>query len=247
MACYIPPPLGARRPRRHTSAQRLALIPNLSHPDPGFTTSWELPKGLVIGARRPRRHTSDKGLALIPNCHIPAKAPTTFRARLHRSTILSTLAPNHAFMVLFLRTSQWIIHHGIALTRYSLNFEVPMEPEANELLKGLVLESQSSLFTSHTRNPNPLKTSIEVAMLIYKNPKLTQLKLRETVYKILVETCRISEPKPLTYIPQSEKTDRSVLTLLMSSVVSRVKKALGLKSSFSRSLSGSDSVSQGRS
>ncbi|RXH87147.1 hypothetical protein DVH24_028647 [Malus domestica] len=27
VGCYNPPPLGARRPRRHTSGQRLALIP----------------------------------------------------------------------------------------------------------------------------------------------------------------------------------------------------------------------------
>ena len=75
----------------------------------------ELPKGLVLGrdgnihiritplddvgshnppslgARRPRRHTSGQGLALIPICHIPARAPTTSRARLHLSTILSAL------------------------------------------------------------------------------------------------------------------------------------------------------------
>ena len=57
-----------------------------------------------LGVRRPRRHTSGQGLALIPNCHIPARAPTTSRARLHRSTILSALDPGHALMVLFLRT-----------------------------------------------------------------------------------------------------------------------------------------------
>ncbi|KAM1007694.1 hypothetical protein ACFX2A_004316 [Malus domestica] len=28
MECYNPPPLGTRRPRRHTSGQGLALIPN---------------------------------------------------------------------------------------------------------------------------------------------------------------------------------------------------------------------------
>ena len=38
-----------------------------------------------------------------------------------------------------MRTSQWVTHPGNALARYSLNFEVPMEPEASELLKGLVL------------------------------------------------------------------------------------------------------------
>ncbi|RXH76927.1 hypothetical protein DVH24_019815 [Malus domestica] len=71
-----------------------------------------------LGARR--RHTSGQGLALIPNCHIPAWAPTTARARLHRSTILSILGPYHTFT---------------ELTR-----EIPMEPEVSELPKGLHIE-----------------------------------------------------------------------------------------------------------
>ena len=61
----------------------------------------------------------------------------------HRSTILSALGPDYALTVLFLgthtRTSQWVTHHGSALARYSLNFEVPTKPEASELPKGLVL------------------------------------------------------------------------------------------------------------
>ena len=97
-----------------------------------------------LGARRPRRHTSGQGLALIPNCHIQARAPTTSRARLRRSTILSALGPGHALTVLFLgthasRTFQWVTHPGNALAPYSLNFGVLMEPEANELPKGLML------------------------------------------------------------------------------------------------------------
>ncbi|CAN6566896.1 unnamed protein product [Malus baccata var. baccata] len=32
VGCYNPPPLGARRPRRHTSGQGLALIPNCHIP-----------------------------------------------------------------------------------------------------------------------------------------------------------------------------------------------------------------------
>ena len=82
-------------------------------------------------------------LALVPNCHIAARAPTTSRARLRCSTILSPLGPDHALTVLFLgthtRTSQWVTHHGIALARYSLNFGVSMNSEASELPKGLVL------------------------------------------------------------------------------------------------------------
>ena len=95
-----------------------------------------------LGARRPRRHTSGQGLALIPNCHIPARAATTSRARLHLSTILSALGLPfpHGFVSGSSRaTSRWVTHHGIALVRYSLNFGVPMEPEASELPKGLVL------------------------------------------------------------------------------------------------------------
>ncbi|RXH85627.1 hypothetical protein DVH24_009448 [Malus domestica] len=61
----------------------------------------------------------------------------------HCSTILSILGPNYALTVLFLgthtRTSQWVTHHGIALARYSLNIGVLMEPEASELLEGLML------------------------------------------------------------------------------------------------------------
>ncbi|RXH91140.1 hypothetical protein DVH24_020163 [Malus domestica] len=72
-------------------------------------------------------------LALIPNCHIPARAPTTSRARLHRSTILSALGPNHGLTVLFLgthtRTSQWVTHHGIALTRTRLTSEFLRNPK----------------------------------------------------------------------------------------------------------------------
>ncbi|RXH67298.1 hypothetical protein DVH24_027418 [Malus domestica] len=73
----------------------------------------------------------------------PVRAPTTSRARLHRSTLLSVLGPDHALTVLFLgthtRTSQWVTHHGSALVRYSLNFRVPMNSKASELPKGFVL------------------------------------------------------------------------------------------------------------
>ena len=73
----------------------------------------------------------------------PGLGGTTSRARLHRSTILSALGPQHTLTVLFLgthtRTSRWVTHPGNALVRYSLNFGVPMEPKASELPKGLVL------------------------------------------------------------------------------------------------------------
>ncbi|KAM1293905.1 hypothetical protein ACFX2H_013900 [Malus domestica] len=82
--------------------------------------------------------------AMIPNYHIPARAPTISRARLHRSTILSALGLNYALTVLFLgthasRTSQWVTHLGNALAPFSLNFKVPMKPEASKLPKSLVL------------------------------------------------------------------------------------------------------------
>ncbi|RXI06881.1 hypothetical protein DVH24_026017 [Malus domestica] len=61
----------------------------------------------------------------LTTCHIPARAPTTFRARLHHSMILSDLGPDHALME--------------CSRLNSLNFEVLKEPEASELPKGLVL------------------------------------------------------------------------------------------------------------
>ncbi|RXH74548.1 hypothetical protein DVH24_029269 [Malus domestica] len=105
----------------------------------------ELPKGLVLGRdknihirhrgstplgdvrcynpsplRGPTRHTLSLRLALIPNYHIPARALTISWARLYRITILSTLGPDHAFTVLFLkthtRTSQWIVIIKLQLT-----------------------------------------------------------------------------------------------------------------------------------
>ncbi|KAM1360150.1 hypothetical protein ACFX2F_047044 [Malus domestica] len=80
-----------------------------------------------LGARHPHRHTSPKGLALIPNCHILARALTTSRARLRRSTILSALGPDHAIKILFLgtltRTSWWVTHPGNALARTRLTSE----------------------------------------------------------------------------------------------------------------------------
>lgn len=84
---------------------------------------------------------------------------------------------------------------------------------------------------------------------------ISDSELRETAYEILVAACRSSGGKPLTYIPQSEKTDRaaalspssSLQRSLTSTAASRVKKALGLKpSSNSKKINGSDSVSQGR-
>jgi hypothetical protein len=83
---------------------------------------------------------------------------------------------------------------------------------------------------------------------------LSDSELRETAYEILVSACRSTGTRPLTYIPQSEKADRAPaiapsasLQRSLSSSASRVKKALGLKTTSSKRRSGGgESVSQGR-
>ncbi|KAF8388929.1 hypothetical protein HHK36_025611 [Tetracentron sinense] len=69
--------------------------------------------------------------------------------------------------------------------------------------------------------------------------------LRETAYEIFVGACRTTGGKPLTYIPQSEKIERSPSSIsnspsssssslqrsLTSTAASKVKKALGMRSS----------------
>ncbi|CAN6714584.1 unnamed protein product [Malus baccata var. baccata] len=103
----------------------------------------ELPKGLVLGrdenihirltrstplgdvdrarlhrARHPHRHTFDQGLTLIPNCHIPARAPTPSRARLHHSTILSAFVPDHVLMVFVSGNSYDELPKSLVLGKY---------------------------------------------------------------------------------------------------------------------------------
>lgn len=75
-------------------------------------------------------------------------------------------------------------------------------------------------------------------------PNFSESELRETAYEILVGACRTSGGKPLTFISQSEKGDRSSLAAappspslhrtLTSTAASKVKKALGLKTSSSK-------------
>ena len=76
-------------------------------------------------------------------------------------------------------------------------------------------------------------------------PKFPESELRETAYEVLVCACRSSGPKPLTFISQSERggdrdRDRSTAAApslhrsLTSTAASKVKKALGLKTSSSR-------------
>ncbi|CAN6695969.1 unnamed protein product [Malus baccata var. baccata] len=84
----------------------------------------------------------------------------------HRSTILSALGLPfpHGFVYGNSRaTSQWVTHPGSALAPFSLNFEVPTEPEASELPKGLVLGKDENIHLRVTplgdvgcHNPPPL-------------------------------------------------------------------------------------------
>lgn len=86
---------------------------------------------------------------------------------------------------------------------------------------------------------------------------LSDSDLRETAYEILVAACRSTGTRALTYIPQSEKADRAPaivsstsLQRSLSSSASRVKKALGLKTTPTKrrggGAGGGESVSQGR-
>ncbi|RXH84961.1 hypothetical protein DVH24_041729 [Malus domestica] len=84
------------------------------------------------------------------NCHIPARAPTTSLTRLRRSTILSALGPGHTLTVFVFGNS----HENFPMGHLSwdcsransLNFGVPMEPEASELPKGLVLDRDGNIY-----------------------------------------------------------------------------------------------------
>ena len=78
---------------------------------------------------------------------------------------------------------------------------------------------------------------------------LSDSELRETAYEILIGSCRSSGGKPLTYISQSERNSERAVTptltstaslqrSLTSTAASKVKKALGLKSSRRRKASG---------
>ncbi|XVF88603.1 hypothetical protein PTKIN_Ptkin19aG0064400 [Pterospermum kingtungense] len=85
---------------------------------------------------------------------------------------------------------------------------------------------------------------------------LSDSELREMAYEILVGSCRSSGGKPLTYISQSERnSERAAATptltsstslqrSLTSTAASKVKKALGLKSSRRRKASGGESDSE---
>lgn len=86
-------------------------------------------------------------------------------------------------------------------------------------------------------------------------PNISDSELRETAYEILVGACRSTGVRPLTYIPQSERAERtpapslssapSLQRSLTSTAASKVKKALGMKS-IKKRVSGGESVGQGK-
>ncbi|RXI07838.1 hypothetical protein DVH24_009869 [Malus domestica] len=81
-------------------------------------------------------------------CQNPTRAPTTSRAQIHRSTILSTLGPYHTLTVLFLELTQELRmgHPSWDCSRAnSINFEVLTEPEASELPKDLILAKDRNI------------------------------------------------------------------------------------------------------
>ncbi|RXH98474.1 hypothetical protein DVH24_010799 [Malus domestica] len=110
---------------------------------------------LIETIGRIREAASDR-LEVWQICHVPARAPITFRTRLHRSTILFVLGLDHAFTVLFLithtRTSQWVTHPEIALAAISLNFGVPIESEASDFPKSLMLDRDENIHIRLTRS-----------------------------------------------------------------------------------------------
>jgi hypothetical protein len=93
--------------------------------------------------------------------------------------------------------------------------------------------------------------------------ELSDSDLRHTAYEILIGACRTSGTRPLTYIPQSDRTisqykvsaaaaaapspPPSLQRSLTSSAASKVKKSLGMRSGSKRRLGGGESVgNQGR-
>ncbi|RXI00034.1 hypothetical protein DVH24_030524, partial [Malus domestica] len=106
-----------------------ALAPfSLNFGVPTEPEASELPKGLVLG----RDGNIHLRIAPLGDDVTSRPGADHFPGPLHhRSTILSTLGPNHALT--------WVTHPRSALAPFSLNFGVHTEPEANELPKGLML------------------------------------------------------------------------------------------------------------
>ncbi|RRT34658.1 hypothetical protein B296_00044314 [Ensete ventricosum] len=73
---------------------------------------------------------------------------------------------------------------------------------------------------------------------------LSDAELRQTAYEILVAACRANGGKPLTYIPQSDRTvDRSLPPSLTSAATSKMKKAFGIRSPTKKGSLGPESIS----
>ncbi|XP_027922527.1 protein unc-13 homolog [Vigna unguiculata] len=95
----------------------------------------------------------------------------------------------------------------------------------------------------HSQSAMPVHPIQELPGAPFGDPEtyFSESELRETAYEILVAACRSSGPKPLTFISQSERGDRdraapapSLHRSLTSTAASKVKKALGLKTSSSK-------------
>ncbi|KAM2598376.1 hypothetical protein TB2_036917 [Malus domestica] len=127
------------------------------------------------------------GIGFDTICHIPGPFH-------HRSTILFVLSLPfpHGFVFGNSRaTSQWVTHPRSVLALFSLNFGVPMELEASELPKGLVLGRDENIHIRITPlgdvgsyNPPPLKgptsSSAHFRPRISSNTKLSHPSLGST-------------------------------------------------------------------
>ncbi|RXH83385.1 hypothetical protein DVH24_005638, partial [Malus domestica] len=148
------------------------------------------------------------------------RAPTTFRARLHRSTILSALDPDHALTVLFMgthtRTSQWVTHSEIVLARtcFTLEFQWNSKPmssqkasilpnEGDQVIQAIAFGSTllymccSSWKERWTEKPSSLSSMQEGSSL--SHPSLT-LKPRLLSFIFLLKTIVSSTRETLFFL-----------------------------------------------
>ncbi|CAN6705775.1 unnamed protein product [Malus baccata var. baccata] len=123
----------------------------------------------------------------------------------HHSTILSALGPNHALT--------WVTHHGSALAPFSLNFGVPMEPEANELPKGLALIPIVTSRPGVDHFPGPLHHRSTILSALGPNYALTPPSRLTSEFR--------RNPKPMS----SQKASIALITF-SSKTLSVILKAL---------------------
>ncbi|RXI01175.1 hypothetical protein DVH24_001409 [Malus domestica] len=146
-------------------------------------------------------------------CHIPARVHHIQGPFHHYSTILSALGLLFLHGFIFVKaTSQWVTHHGSALATFSLNFEVPTELEASELLKNLVLGRDENIHlritppgdrrTSHNvsaygpLNHHPTKSELTRTTVASRLRKMTSSKLHPHLICI---TARVVSRFPRTF------------------------------------------------